>query len=64
MGLLEPSGGQILFEGEPVCPANYLSIRRRIGYVIQEGGLFPHLNAEDNVSLMARHLRRPETPPF
>src|SRR5262249_62079584 len=31
-------------------------MRMRMGYVIQDGGLFPHLTARDNVSLMARHL--------
>jgi osmoprotectant transport system ATP-binding protein len=36
-----------------------MSVRRRIGYVIQEGGLFPHLTARANVLLMARHLARP-----
>jgi osmoprotectant transport system ATP-binding protein len=35
-----------------------LALRRRIGYVIQSGGLFPHLSAEDNVTLAARYLRR------
>ena len=34
-----------------------LALRRRMGYVIQEGGLFPHLSAEDNVTLMARYLK-------
>ena len=38
---------------------NIAAHRRRIGYVIQEGGLFPHLSARDNVLLMARHLGRP-----
>jgi osmoprotectant transport system ATP-binding protein len=35
-------------------------LRRRIGYVIQEGGLFPHLTASANVLLMARHLGKPD----
>ena len=33
-----------------------LEVRRRLGYVIQDGGLFPHLSARDNVILMARYL--------
>jgi osmoprotectant transport system ATP-binding protein len=36
-------------------------LRRRTGYVIQEGGLFPHLTARGNVLLMARHLDKPGT---
>ena len=39
--------------------ANAQEIRRRVGYVIQEGGLFPHLTARANVLLMSRHLGRP-----
>ncbi len=34
-------------------------VRRRVGYVIQEGGLFPHLTARANVLLLSRHLGRP-----
>ena len=38
-----------------------LQFRRRVGYVIQEGGLFPHLTARSNVLLMPRHLCKDET---
>lgn len=54
--LAEPDTGTILFDGAPVTPDNVEKLRRRIGYVIQEGGLFPHLTARANVLLMARHL--------
>jgi osmoprotectant transport system ATP-binding protein len=57
-GLIPPDGGVIEFEGTQVSPANILDIRRQMGYVIQEGGLFPHLSVHDNVTLMARYLRR------
>jgi len=56
--LVEPDSGTINFEGAPVTPDNIEKLRRRIGYVIQEGGLFPHLTARANVSLMARHLNK------
>jgi len=56
--LVEPDSGTINFEGAPVTPDNIEKLRRRIGYVIQEGGLFPHLTARANVSLMARHLSK------
>jgi osmoprotectant transport system ATP-binding protein len=59
MGLLEPTGGSIEIDGERVSPANILRLRRRIGYVIQEGGLFAHLTAKQNVLLMAKHLKEP-----
>lgn len=55
-GLVRPDGGQILFEGTALDASNITALRRRMGYVIQEGGLFPHLTAGDNVSLMARFL--------
>ena len=57
IGLLTPTSGSVEFEGEPVLQSNILALRRRMGYVIQEGGLFPHLTAAQNVTLMARHLQ-------
>jgi osmoprotectant transport system ATP-binding protein len=56
VGLLWPSAGLVRVFGDVVAPVNVVSLRRRIGYVIQEGGLFPHLSAVDNVTLLARHL--------
>src|SRR5437763_9584325 len=55
--LIEPDSGHIDFDGEPINADNIDMLRRRIGYVIQEGGLFPHLTARANVLLMARHLK-------
>jgi osmoprotectant transport system ATP-binding protein len=57
--LLDPDGGTIRFDGEAVTPANISALRRRIGYVIQDGGLFPHLTARKNILLMASHLKWP-----
>src|SRR3954469_14401270 len=57
--LIEPDSGSIKFDGKPVTPDNINALRRRVGYVIQEGGLFPHLTARANVLLLARHLGRP-----
>ena len=56
--LIQPDSGSTTFEGEPITPDNIDMLRRRIGYVIQEGGLFPHLTARANVVLMARHVGR------
>jgi osmoprotectant transport system ATP-binding protein len=58
--LIEPDTGTIEFDGAPVTPDKIDLLRRRIGYVIQEGGLFPHLTARANVLLMAHHLRKPD----
>ncbi len=55
--LLTPDAGRVLFDGEPVTEQNVQAVRHRTGYVIQEGGLFPHLTARANVTLLAGHLR-------
>jgi osmoprotectant transport system ATP-binding protein len=56
-GLIQPDSGSITFDGTVLTPVNILQTRRRMGYVIQEGGLFPHLTVNDNVTVMARFLR-------
>ncbi len=53
-GLLTPDRGSIRFGGLDCVPGNYARLRDRLGYVIQDGGLFPHLTAFDNVTLKAR----------
>jgi osmoprotectant transport system ATP-binding protein len=55
-GLIAPDAGAVRLDGAEITPANARELRRRMGYVIQEGGLFPHLAAADNVALMARHV--------
>lgn len=56
IGLEWPDSGTVRFDGEPLRRDQLLEQRRRIGYVIQEGGLFPHLTAAQNVALLARTL--------
>jgi osmoprotectant transport system ATP-binding protein len=55
-GLITPDSGTVTFDGEAVTTANALILRQRMGYVIQAGGLFPHLTAARNIAVMARHL--------
>ncbi|MEM1165721.1 MAG: ATP-binding cassette domain-containing protein [Planctomycetota bacterium] len=55
IGLDTPERGHVVFDGGVVSSRAWRGIRRRTGYVIQEGGLFPHLSARENVSLPARH---------
>lgn len=50
--LIEPTGGQILFQGQPVLSQDPIALRRRIGYVIQDSGLFPHWTAGRNIGLV------------
>ncbi|MGZ5003840.1 MAG: ATP-binding cassette domain-containing protein, partial [Chthoniobacterales bacterium] len=56
--LLEPDSGEIKIDGATVSASNIAQLRHRVGYVIQDGGLFPHLTARGNVLLMARHLKK------
>jgi osmoprotectant transport system ATP-binding protein len=56
--LIEPDTGTVDFDGYPVDRTTIQQLRRRVGYVIQDGGLFPHLTARDNVLLLSRHLHR------
>ena len=50
--LLEPTGGEIKVEGRSTLEWDSIKLRRRIGYVIQETGLFPHFTVERNVALV------------
>jgi osmoprotectant transport system ATP-binding protein len=54
--LIEPSGGRILIDGTDVLKINPVQLRRSIGYVIQQGGLFPHRRVADNVATVPRLL--------
>ncbi|MEP7014148.1 MAG: ATP-binding cassette domain-containing protein [Verrucomicrobiota bacterium] len=56
IGLVEPDTGTIEFDSKSITRDNIDNLRHHIGYVIQEGGLFPHLTARANVLLMAQHL--------
>ena len=58
--LLAPTAGEIRVEGSPVGNQNVVRLRRRIGYVIQEIGLFPHFTVERNIGLVPRIEGWPE----
>src|ERR1700691_3690422 len=54
--LIEPSAGRILVNGNDVLAMDPVLLRRGIGYVIQQGGLFPHRRIADNVAVVPRLL--------
>jgi osmoprotectant transport system ATP-binding protein len=54
--LIEPTSGQILIDGQSVLSFNAPDLRRRIGYVIQQTGLFPHMRIEDNIAVVPKLL--------
>jgi osmoprotectant transport system ATP-binding protein len=56
IGLEWPDSGEVRCEGEPLQRARVLEVRRRVGYVIQEGGLFPHLTVLGNLALLPHHI--------
>ena len=56
VGLLLPDRGSVEFEGRKLIRETILESRRRMGYVIQEGGLFPHLSGRDNAAIAAESL--------
>lgn len=53
IGLIEPDEGRVEFDGQDLSGANLVGIRRRFGYAIQSGGLFPHMTARRNVEIPA-----------
>ena len=55
-GLLAADSGEVYLDGAVLAAGNLSQLRQQMGYVIQEGGLFPHLTAFANVVIMARHL--------
>ncbi|MEC1267577.1 choline ABC transporter ATP-binding protein OpuBA [Bacillus vallismortis] len=58
--LIEPSAGKIFIDGENIIEQDPVELRRKIGYVIQQIGLFPHMTIQQNISLVPKLLKWPE----
>ncbi len=58
--LIDPDSGEVIFENTPLADWDPIRLRRRIGYVIQDGGLFPHRTVEQNVGIVPRLEGWPE----
>jgi osmoprotectant transport system ATP-binding protein len=56
MGLIPPDSGEVIIKGQPLSDEKMLQQRREMGYVIQSGGLFPHLTARENLTLVTGYL--------
>jgi len=52
--LIDPTSGEVRVDGKPTIEWDPIRLRRRIGYVIQEVGLFPHLTVEENIGVVPR----------
>ncbi|HWA30815.1 MAG TPA: ATP-binding cassette domain-containing protein [Rhizomicrobium sp.] len=59
--LVEPTEGRLLIDGEDIRAADPVSVRRRMGFVFQEVGLFPHMTIAENIAITPRLLRWPES---
>ena len=55
--LVEPDAGVVMFDGHPMATDDQAEFRHRVGYVVQQGGLFPHLTARENVLLVPSYLK-------
>jgi osmoprotectant transport system ATP-binding protein len=58
VGLETVDSGRVSFDEIELTSGNAAEMRRQMGYVLQDGGLFPHLTARENVTLLARYLRQ------
>ena len=58
--LIEPTAGAILIDGRNILEEDPIALRRRIGYVIQQAGLFPHMTAAENVRVTGEVAGRPK----
>lgn len=52
--LLEPTSGSITIDGEEISSIDKVTLRRRMGYVIQQGGMFPHMSIRENIELIEK----------
>ncbi|SCA84827.1 Glycine betaine/carnitine/choline transport ATP-binding protein OpuCA [Bacillus glycinifermentans] len=58
--LIEPTSGSIYIDGENIMTQDAVKLRRKIGYVIQQIGLFPHMTIQENISLVPKLLKWPQ----
>lgn len=54
--LIEPSSGKIFFDGQDIADLDAVALRRQIGYVVQQIGLFPHMTVADNIATVPKLL--------
>lgn len=52
--LIKPSSGEVLIDGENILNSDVIKLRRKIGYVIQQTGLFPHMTIRENIQLISK----------
>lgn len=55
-GLWQPSAGQVLIDGQPIDQLDLVQLRRHMGYVVQQIGLFPHMTIAENIAVVPKML--------
>ena len=55
--MIEPTNGRILIDGKDIAKMDAVELRRRIGYVIQQIGLMPHMTIYDNITMVPKLLK-------
>jgi osmoprotectant transport system ATP-binding protein len=56
--LINPSAGSIFLQGQDIAKMNVIELRRNIGYVIQQTGLFPHMTIRENIEIIPKVSKR------
>lgn len=56
-GLLPVDGGEVLIDGQPLSSLNLVDLRRHMGYVVQQIGLFPHMTVAENIAVVPKMLQ-------
>ncbi|MBB1079300.1 ABC transporter ATP-binding protein [Limosilactobacillus sp. STM2_1] len=59
-GLLQPSAGEILIDGQKINDLDLVKLRRHMGYVVQQIGLFPHMTISQNIAVVPKMLQWPQ----
>jgi osmoprotectant transport system ATP-binding protein len=58
-GMIRPSKGKVILEGQPLDYENIHALRLQMGYVVQQVGLFPHMTVRDNIELLGKISKKP-----
>jgi osmoprotectant transport system ATP-binding protein len=59
--LIKPSSGSVYINGENILAEYVIELRRNIGYVIQQTGLFPHMTVRENIEIIPRLQKKDKT---
>ncbi len=58
--LLKPTSGDVFIDGKSILSQNIIDLRRTMGYVIQQTGLFPHMTVQENIEIVSKLMKKPK----